>query len=510
MPIAELTNFAGGVHSRVRSIWSPMDEHQAMYFWDDAQNWDLSEEGILKFKGWDGVLDSAISGTPRITGIFEYKSGSTIRLLICAGTKIYTVSGGTTTEVLTGQTADYYYQGVMWNDGSNDLLLLCNGIDTPVAYNGSTCTAITFTDPNSIWDSAKPFTVAVFRDRVFWADENKVYTPRPGSHNNFDNSANTVDGFAVDQGYGGKITGIKTLTNDILIIYKESVIRRLSGSAPFAAGGEQFQITPVTDEVGCVAPRSIVQVGADHYFMGRNGLRQLKPVDAYGDLDHLQPTYPIQDKINTINWSDATAIKNICATYSQSDNHIYLCVPDGSSTTNNKVYVYDTITKGICPRTQLLASYITVYNRTLYHGDYAGQIHSHGSTNSANGTAIDCFAETKWMAHGGIGAYKRYKKIIIFAEGDGETDLTIVTKILKRGKVASTSRTEDIVAGDSAWDSGVWDTATWSSGTQNVFEIKNPGRGKALKLRFTSNSASQRPKIRQIFIEYDVFGTMKG
>ena len=354
----------------------------------------------------------------------------------------------------------------------------------------------------------------MFRERVFyWGDPTypyRIYTPRPGSHNNFDNANNTVDAFDVEPGYGGKLTGIKPLTNDILVIYKENAIRRLSGSAPFASGGEQFTISAVTDEVGCVAPRTIVQVGAEHYFLGRNGMRQLKPIQAYGDIEHLQPTYPIQDKINSLNWATYSAITNACAVYVQSDNHIYLCVPNGSSTSNNKVYVYDTVTKGITPRSSINASYIAEYNRTLYHGDYAGQIYSHGASNGADGASITAYAETKWMGHGGIGSYKRYKKLIIYAEGDGATDLTILYKILKRGQVASTSTTQAIVAGDDAWDSGLWDTAVWSAGTQNVFELKNLGRGKALKLRFQSTSATQRPKIRQVFLEYDVWGTMRG
>lgn len=513
MPYDEMTTFAGGVHSRVRSIWSPKDQQQALFFWDDAENWDLSEEGILKFKGWEAALSSALSGTPKITGIFEYKSGGTSTLVVCADEYIYTVAAGTPTQVASGQTVDAYYQASMWNDGTDDILILCNGADTPVAYNGSTCSTITYTDPSSIWDSATPQGITVFRDRVFyWGDPTypyRIYTPAPGTHNDFDNSNNTVDAFDVEPGYGGVLTGLRPLTNDLLIIYKENVIRRLSGTAPFASGGDQFSISVVTDEVGCVAPRTIVQVGADHYFLGKNGMRQLKPVQSYGDLDHLQPTYPIQDKINDLNWT-YNVIKNACAAYFQPDNHIYLCVPDGANTTNNKTYVYDTITQGITPRSSLSASVITEYNRTLYHGDYAGLIHSHGGANGANGATIAAFAESKWMAHAGLAYYKRYRRIVIFAEGEGATDLTILYKVLKRGEDMTTASTESIQGGNSLWDVGKWDEMVWAAGSQAVFEIKNIGRGKALKLRFENTSASQRPVIRQIGIEYDVFSAVKG
>lgn len=510
------TNFAGGQNNNAGEYASPVIEDagdvEALMFAEMSYNWDMAENGLIKYPGDDDVLSSALSGTPAITGLYDWKG----TFIMTAGTKVYTVSGGAPTQIYTGVTAGKFFTFTEWDNGSGtEILIMCNGEDTPLYYDGTTCTTITFTDPGTIWNSAKPKGASVFRGRVFyWGDKTKthrVYTPRPGTHNNFDNSTSEVDAFDVEAGFGGKLTGIKALTDDFLVIYKERCIRRLVGTEPFGSTVDPFELRNVTNEFGCIAPRTIIGNDIEHYFMAEDGLRQLKPIFSYGDIDPNQPTYPIQDLMNTLNYTTA-AIQDSCAVFHKPSRQIWLSVPYGASSTNNKIIHFDVITRGNAPRKtdDIKAASLAVFNRKVYHGSYAGQIYKHGDNNDFHGGINNAQWESKYIAHGGIGLRKIYRELRIVAESDGVGDLIAQWNVMKANNTFSGASTQNVSTSSSLWGSMVWGVDTWGGSSISVLKIKNLGRGNALKLKFINNSTTQRIKIRQVDMFFDILGTAKG
>ena len=518
-------DFSGGQNNFAGPFANPVvvdnGDLQALQFAHESTNWEMSENGLLKYVGSDNVLTSALSGNPVVTGLYDWNGV----LILCGGGKVYTVSGTSATQIYTGHTAGKYYQFSEWSDGSNnDILIMCNGHDTPLYYDGTTCTTITFTDPSSIWNNAKPKGAEVFRGRIFyWGDPtypHRVYTPQPGTHNNFNNSGSDVDSFEVEAGKGGDITGLRAFTDDFLVVYKTNCIRRLEGTSPFGIGSDQFRILHVTDSYGCKAPRTICGNDLEQYFLAGDGLRKLAPTIGYGDVQTHQPTYPIQDIINDLNRDVAGVLDEACAVYDSSNKQVILSVPYQTATTNNRLLHYDITTGGCDPRSVHLpsaspatyghaASVIAKSKQTIYHGDYAGQIYRHGAANSFDGNINNASWESKWIAHLGIGSLKIYRELWLFAEADADGDIIVQWQILRNDGTLSDQITNSVTSSQSVWDTGVWDTATWASGENKLFKIKNLGKGRALKLKFVNNSTSQRPKIRQVQLFYDVLGTAK-
>jgi hypothetical protein len=515
MPQRIYTNFSGGVNKQIGPVVLDAGGAEALALCEDSFNWECSEAGLIKRPGYDADLAAALSGTPVITGDFEFidTSGNRDRL-VCAGTKIFTVSGGVATEVLTGQTSGAYYQTVEWDDGAGtNILIFMNGVDDMVYWDGSTMTTMTPTDPDTILDGATPSFACVFRGRIFYSGDpdmiHRVYTPRPGTFDNFDNTDGTVDAFDVDAGFGGRITGLKALTNNFLTIYKERAIRRLSGTSPFGSiGTEPFEITPVTDQFGCIAPRTLVGNEVEHYFFAEDGLRQLRPIETYGDIDPQQPTYPVQSVINALNFS---AITDACAVFDKTSKQIWLAVPDGASTTNNKLINFDVITRTVDFRTNgdIKASTLSYINRAVCHGDYVGQIYTHGIVNSNNGANITAEWTGKFIAHNGIGTMKTYRKVMFFADADSGGDVIVQWTILREDETNALSETQTINSAN-VWDVGLWDVALWATGANKVLALKNLGKGNCIAFKFTNVSSTQRVKIRQVDMYYDIFGTHRG
>lgn len=512
------SNFAGGQNNYLGEYASPVvtDEGgtQALFFNSYSLNWECAEDGLSKYHGFIAVLSSAISGTPVITGLYEWKG---IRI-VCAGTKIYTVSGSTATELYSGITAGKFFTFTEWDDGAgNDILILLNGADAPLQFNGTTCVAVPITDDaNPIWDGATPAFATSFRNRLFYGGDptfpHRIWTPRSGTHNNFDNTTNDVDAFDVANGSGGILTGLKALTDDLLVIYKQRSIYRLSGSQPFGGNGDPFSLRPVTTEFGCIAGRTIVGSNIEHYFLAEDGIRQLRPIESYGDVEAFEPSYPIQDIINDLNYDNDSAIASACAVIYKPDKQIWFSVPRGSSSTNNQVLIYDVISKGVDPRTigDINASCIAQVGRKIWHGDYGGQVYRHGDSFGLNGAEYTATWESKWVANNGISATKRYREIHIYCESEGAGDLVFQWQVLKNDLDISYAATQEISPGTSLWDSMQWDIDVWGGGTETrILKIKNLGRGKAIKFRFINTSTSQRIKIRQVDLFYDLFNTSR-
>lgn len=510
------TDFSGGQNNYLGPQASPIivddGQNQALQFAHLSQNWWMAEYGLIKYAGDASVLTSALSGTPVMTGVYDWKGN----LIICGGGAVYTVSGPTASQIYTGATAGKFYQFTPWDNGAGtEIVIMCNGTDTPLYYDGTTCTTITFTDdPNIIWNNAKPQGCMVFRGSVFyWGDPthpHRVYKPRPGTHDNFDNTELTVDAFDVDAGFGGVLTGMKALTSDLAVIYKERAIRRMAGVNPFGSEVDPIQIQPMIDEFGCVAPRTIVQVGIEQYFLSEDGLRKLKPIFSYGDIDPQQPSYPIQDLVDAINYTPSV-VAGACAMYHKPTKQIWLSVPTNASTTNNQLLIHDVITGANHPRMigDTTASVIALFNRKVYHGDYAGQIYKNGDDYGYHGANITAQWESKWIAHDGLGRVKDYRELHVYMEALGAGDVVFQYSVLKRGMEQLNSSTQSATVGN-AWDTALWDTAVWDTGIGNVFKIKNLGKGNALKLRFNNVSNSQLVKIRMVEVFYDVLSTSKG
>jgi hypothetical protein len=482
-----------------------------MYYCADSSNMEASESGIIKYPGAASVLSAALSGAPTITGIFEYrKTDGTLIEVACAGTKVYTVAGGVATQIYSGITAGKFFQQVQFGN----VLILMNGTDSLLQYDGSTCSAITFVDPQSIWNNAKPKGAGLFRGSIFYFGDptypDRVYKPAPGTYDNFDDSNNTVEAFDVEPGGPGGVTGFKALNDDIAVIYKLRSIHLMSGVNPFGSGIDEIQIRDLTRETGCIAPRTIQQIGStDHIFLAENGLRQISVLlnQNGGIKPELQPTYNIQTSINALNYTGST-IENACAVYYQPTNRYYLAVPTGSNTQNDTLYVYDVMTKTCEPGSWINAACLGIYNRFIYLGGYAGQLYKFGSGNAWGTSAITGFWESFWIMHNGFN-YNAYRRLNLYAEGTGATDIVVRWGVLQLDQEIYDQATESVNSG-SLWDSATWDSAMWSTGNRAIFSIKNLGRGTAFKLRLTNATTDQQPKIRGIELHWEPFGAARG
>ena len=103
-----------------------------------------------------------------------------------------------------------------------------------------------------------------------------------------------------------------------------------------------FKVRQLSNKIGCVAHRSVQQVGNDAMFLSRDGIRSIGRIINDGMASTNEPlSVPIQDLIDRINWSEAD--KSVSA---YRNRKYILAVPLDESTSPDTVIVYDTTVNG--------------------------------------------------------------------------------------------------------------------------------------------------------------------
>lgn len=145
--------------------------------------------------------------------------------------------------------------------------------------------------------------------------------------------------FRIASGGADFVVGLQPFAQDNLVVFMRNTIHIIGGVGADLANA---QVQEITREVGCIARKSIVQVGNQILFLSDNGVYSVD----FGDLYNLrgaalplsEAIQPLIDRINPVTAANSVAIYH--------DNRYYLAVPLDDSTENNAVLVYNFLNKG--------------------------------------------------------------------------------------------------------------------------------------------------------------------
>ena len=143
--------------------------------------------------------------------------------------------------------------------------------------------------------------------------------------------------FRFNAGSADFVVGFQSFANDQLIIFNRNSIHTVFNTVNLSTAS----VKQVTDEVGCLARKSIEQIGSEVLFLSDNGVYGISFVDEYNLRGTALPlSEPINSTISRINQEYAS---NACSAYF--DNRYYLAVPIDGSITNNAIIIYNFLNK---------------------------------------------------------------------------------------------------------------------------------------------------------------------
>jgi hypothetical protein len=240
------------------------------------QNFEVNKQGgYTKINGYEKFSDTTVPGSGVVLGLKVISSGRIVAARKNASnlTQYYYGTGTSWTSMATSVAANGgKARHTSFNLDGTDKVIFVDGTNFPVVYNTSGNTATFMTSSNSS-DILGTDHVAFFKNTAFYAKDNNIFFTAPS----------TVDDFSAANGAGSinvgqQITGL-TVFRDQLIIFTTNTIKRLTGNT-----SADFQVSPITDRMGCVNADTIQEVGGDIMYLAPDGIRLLSATDRIGDF----------------------------------------------------------------------------------------------------------------------------------------------------------------------------------------------------------------------------------
>jgi hypothetical protein len=129
--------------------------------------------------------------------------------------------------------------------------------------------------------------------------------------------------------------GLHSFSDDKLLVFNRNSIHLVSGA------GAAANVQLITNEVGCVARNSIIQVGNNVLFLSDNGVYGANFQDLYNlrgnEVPLSSPIDPLIKRINRAVWDKSVGV--------YFDNRYYLAVPLDGSQVNNAILIFNFINK---------------------------------------------------------------------------------------------------------------------------------------------------------------------
>jgi len=242
------------------------------------QNCHVSERrGVAKTPGYKLVNNNVLTYTMK-NGYEFVKTNGTKILLAAGGGTIYKLDANKDlVSIKTGWDAN----AKVFFATMNDLCLMCNGVNAPIKYDGTTVSALGGSVP------VTTFKFHVHKGRV-WALErtNKLMASHSALYNPEDwttaNDAGYID-FKFVLRKGDELLDVATFV-DFVVFFFRSHVAVYSGTIPSGASAN-FSLAQLIEETGVVGTGTVGALGNDLAYLHDTGVKSLRQVATTGNLN---------------------------------------------------------------------------------------------------------------------------------------------------------------------------------------------------------------------------------
>lgn len=237
------------------------------------QNFEPSKfGGYKKVLGYSKYISGAVAGSGPILGVKVANEDKVIAVRK-NGSDLseYYINVGTSWSSLGAAAAlGGKVRGESFNFNGTHKIIFVDGANKPAVFEDTTDTLSFLTVPSNVEGGSQ---VVIYKNHVFIAKGPELAFSAP-----FDETDWTIANGAGTVNIGHGVTGL-IVFRDQLIIFSRNKIQRLVGSSV-----ADFQLLPITTDIGCLYPDTIQEVGGDIMFLAPDGLRLLGATERIGDF----------------------------------------------------------------------------------------------------------------------------------------------------------------------------------------------------------------------------------
>jgi len=383
---------------------------------------------------------------------------------------------------------------------TEEILLLTDGVNPAAKYNGTTYTQITHanapTDPkfssafaNHLWlagDPAEPF---------------NIYFSAPNADTDFDpaNGAGVIN-------IGFTVTQLKSFRNQ-LYVFGQNQIKRIIGD-----NYSNFTVENVTNDLGCVAPDTVVEFGGDIIFLGSDGIRPISGTSRIGDVELETVSREIQKTFENYTANeDVTKLKALVIRrksqfrlFFEANTSLSLLAAIRKGPTAQSTFEYSQLV-GV-EATAVASGYIGQFEFVL-HGDSTGKVHKQEEGDSFAGSEIFSVYQTPYYFMGDPEVRKIFYKVKTFLKTEGEALINVgIDFNFGDSEIATPENFSLTTAGAaSLFDnaSTIYDTTDIYDGNPSPTRSTNiSGSGDSISVSYVTNSTSPSHTIQAVSILY--------
>jgi len=383
-------------------------------------------------------------------------------------------------------------------------VILTDAVNPAATYDGTTYTQITHADAPD-----KPKFSHVFKNHMFLAgdpdEDTNLYFSAPYDETSFA----AADGAGVVN-VGFPIVAIKSF-RDVLYIFGTNNIRKLVGD-----NISNFALQEVTDDLGCMASDSVIEIGGDLLFLSQDGLRPISGTDKIGDVNLETVSKDIQSVFTDVVFDIDLEGLNAVVIRQKTQFRYFFAASDTQGiiggfrqTPNGLQFEYSQML-GITA-TCADSGYIG-QNEYVIHGDSTGKVHRQERGTDFDGGEIFSSFQTPYLHMQDPEQRKIFYSVATYmrSEGDNQIAMSAVydyedVDVLNPNDFQLTNEgaaayyNEATYAADAATSGAIYD-----GNPSPVRRTNISGSGKAVSFRYVTNDTNPSHSIQGLVITFGV------
>lgn len=473
------------------------------------RNFEPSTEGgyrrIEGYEKWDSAQVTGSAATVR--GVCEYK----LYAVAAVGDGLYWSTGSGWTEITDNAT--YSSSGVnitgsgkvrfaKHHFGSTKVLIIVDGNDKPYKFDGTTFSQIT----TATTDQTGAQIVTEHKNHLFFAKDTTLSFSAP-----FDDEDFTAASGAGTIEFDNEITGLHSFREQ-LVVFTKRTIYIVAGSSI-----ADFQVQPVTKDLGAIQHDTVKEVGGDLMFLGPDGLRLLSATERNNDFGLGVVSKVIQSELIDFVGRSTSFASVVIREKSQ-----YRLLGYNSAYTDSAArgiigtqYAQQGGTGMAWAETRGINAYVAYSEylddeEMILFANDDGYVYRMETGNSFDGADITATFKTPYMPITDATTRKNLYKMKLFIDPQGSFQCNVdVDYDFNEANVVQPST---ITISNTSTTAALYGTATYGSGAYSsgglkyVFDEQLQGSGFVAALNFESTSSSPPFSLDSVVLQYGQYG----
>lgn len=442
----------------------------------------------------DANSATGMNGNGKTLAVYNALSG-TNKMFCSTASDVYDVSSPGAVGASVASRTNGKHQWRMFGDGTNNWLIMVNGVDKPLYYDGSTWTAVDNASTPALTGLTTTEIISLFisKGRLYFIQKASLSFwylaagAAGGALTEFDLSGVAKKGGYLMAGETWTIDAGDGPDDRVVFVTSEGECIIYAGTNPGSAN--TWALVGVYDIGKPIGRRCLTRAGGDLIVITQNGTFPMSAALQSAAIDYkLALSFKIESAFTD---SARTYGSNFGweATIFPAQSAMLVNIPLAEDGTHYQ-YVMNTQTKSWCRFKGWDAEAFAVFNGELYFTS-GNKVRRAWTGTADGGTDIYIYGKQAFSYFGEMGLLKQFKLFqpVLAVNGPIEflTDIDIDFKDTELAGVASYS----VVAG-ALWDASDWDEGYWASNMEIVRDWTSPAEWEGYcvsgKIKFATNS----------------------